>query len=123
VVGVTPYALRLPSYLVALAGSVGLSKWAFAPECVGQLRGVPYAGRVPRRQPWWQTTRTVRQGYWMAGGYLLVGAGELFFGFTSGRWAGRWGGLAVGAGFVLMGAVYLTTAVALRRRQRGTPRL
>jgi hypothetical protein len=90
---------------------------AFGHGCIGQLPAVRDAKRVASTRPWWQTTRTVRQGYWMAGIFLLVGAGQLVT-FPDGGAASKWLQLGTGVLGILLGTGYLMTAIALRRDQR-----
>jgi hypothetical protein len=75
---------------------------------------------MPSARRWWQTTRTVRQGYLLAGLFLLIGAAELAASAGSGG-AVSWAQLAVGLLASLTGVAYFTTALALRRHQRRSP--
>jgi hypothetical protein len=65
-------------------------------------------------------TRTVRQGYWMAGVFLLLGVGQLVTIPGSGP-VSKWLHLGIGVFGILLGTGYLTTAIALRRYQSRTP--
>jgi hypothetical protein len=76
-------------------------------------------GGEPPKRPWWQTTRTVRQGYLLGGGNLILAVGELAL-FVSGTGLHRWLGLVTGLVFLGIAAVYLLSAFALRRRQGTT---
>ena len=90
---------------------------AFGRGHVGQLRAVSDVRGTGR--PWWRTTRTVRQGYWIAGLFLTVGVANLAT-FPGGGSISKWVQLGVGIWGILVATLYLTTAVALRRYQRGT---
>jgi len=70
---------------------------------------------MTEKPPWWQTTKTIRQGLWLGGVFIVVGLGELVPAFL-----GRVNLLKViiGSGFLAMGLVHLSSAVAMRRRQR-----
>jgi hypothetical protein len=91
----------------------------FAREHVGQLRAVSDARDTSSGRPWWRTTRTVRQGYWIAGLFLIVGVTNLAA-FPGGGPVSKWVQLGVGVWGLLLATLYLTTAVALRRYQRDT---
>jgi hypothetical protein len=86
---------------------------------LGQLGSMVDVGGEPPKRPWWQTTRTVRQGYLLGGGNLILAVGELAL-FVSGTGLHRWLGLAIGLVFLVIAAIYLLSAFALRRRQRTT---
>jgi hypothetical protein len=66
--------------------------------------------------PWWQLSRTVRQGYWMGGIFLLVGLWQLVT-FPGGGRVSKWLGLGIGVFATVLGILCLTSAVALRRRE------
>ena len=87
----------------------------FRPERLGQLGVVPDVQRAPSRQPWWQTSRTVWQGFVQAGSFLALGTLQLLVPFPHGP-----GGLhlASGLGFVLLGLACLLSTIALRRYRR-----
>lgn len=69
------------------------------------------------RKPWWQLAKTVRQGYLMSGGYLVVAVGALIVSVTGSgspvaarMFAILWLGFSIWC---------LVSTVALRRRQQG----
>lgn len=68
-------------------------------------------------KPWWQLTKTVRQGFVMSG--LSAGAGLLMLvaGFTEPSLV--W---IPGVYCLLLSALYLASAVAIRRRERARAR-
>ena len=74
------------------------------------------ADRPAGKGPWWQTARTVRQGFWMAGVFLALGVGQLAILPGSGP-ISRWVHLGIGVGSILVGTAYLATTIALRRQQ------
>jgi impB/mucB/samB family len=92
---------------------------AFGPEYVGYPRAVSDVRGASSGRPWWRTTRTVRQGYWLAGVFLIVGVTNLVA-FPGGGSVSKWVQLGLGVLGLLMATLYLTTAVALRRYQRDT---
>jgi hypothetical protein len=65
------------------------------------------------RKPWWQLTKTVRQGYVGSGLYAIAGLFNLVAGLTVNVW------MLVAAVFFLVAApLSLVSALALRRRER-----
>lgn len=76
--------------------------------------------------PWWKTTNTARQGFMLGAIYVFVGLGELVLlavGLTNGYAAHAW--LLVSVLYwllapvcLLLGIVYLTSALTLLRRER-----
>ena len=72
---------------------------------------------MSERSPWCQTTKTVRQGLWLGCGFAVVGLSDLVLAGT-----GRVNlpMLIIGAGFLAIGLTHLTSAVAMRRRQRSS---
>ena len=77
-------------------------------------------GPTAQRRPWWQTARTVRQGYACAAFFLVVGLTNLAT-FSGGGQISKWVQLGLGVWGMLLAALYLTTAIALRRYQTCTP--
>ncbi|MCZ7438699.1 hypothetical protein O7598_19970 [Micromonospora sp. WMMC241] len=65
-------------------------------------------------RPWWQTTKTPRQGFVMGGAWLFLGVA--YWAVALGKPIG-WS-VILGALATLLGAFLLTTAVLLRRRLR-----
>jgi hypothetical protein len=117
--------LQCPDSLVSVVG-VGAPSVAnamfvaeLAQAWLGQMGDMVDVGGEPPKRPWWQTTRTVRQGYLLGGGNLILAMGELAL-FVSGTGLHRWLGLAIGLGFLGIAAIYLLSAFALRCRQRTT---
>ena len=65
------------------------------------------------RKPWWQLTKTVRQGYVGSVLYAIAGLFNLVAGLTVNVW------MLLSAVFFLVAApLYLVSALALRRRAR-----
>ena len=62
-------------------------------------------------KPWWQITRTARQGFVMGTLWIVLGLVGLLVAHTPGF-------LAVSATWLALGGGYLVAAVALRRRER-----
>lgn len=73
-------------------------------------------------KPWWQLTKTVRQGYVGSGFNAIAGLFNLAAGLTVNVWL-----LVSAALFLVAAPLYLASALALRRRERsgadplGTP--
>jgi hypothetical protein len=67
------------------------------------------------KPPWWQTTKTVRQGLLLGGGSFVLGLGELVCGVTGTASAWR---LILAAGLLAIGMAHLGSAAAMRKRQR-----
>jgi hypothetical protein len=61
----------------------------------------------------------VRQGYWIAGLFLIVGVTNLVT-FPGGGPVSKWLQLSLGVWSILIAALYLTTTIAFRRHQRNT---
>jgi hypothetical protein len=61
----------------------------------------------------------VRQGYWTAAIFLLIGVGQLVT-FPGGGPGSKWLHLGIGVFGILLGTGHLTSAVALGRYQRRT---
>jgi hypothetical protein len=72
---------------------------------------------MSEKSPWWQTTKTVRQGLWLGCGFALLGLSELVLAGT-----GRVNlpMLITGAGFSAIGLAHLTSAVTMRKGQRSS---
>ncbi len=69
--------------------------------------------RKSARKPWWQTTKTARQGFMMATLCAVLGLAALLASTVG------WAHILVAAMVWLpMAGVYLVTAIALRRRER-----
>jgi hypothetical protein len=66
---------------------------------------------VAAGRPWWQVTKTARQGFVMGAFWVVLGSVGLLVAHTPGL-------LAVSAVWLAVGGGYLVTAVALRRRER-----
>jgi hypothetical protein len=71
------------------------------------------AGQKRRKRPWWQLTKTARQGFIAGPCWLAFGLAFLLAGAAAG-----YGGWPVGFFYLAGGACYLASAVALRRRER-----
>lgn len=73
---------------------------------------------VPRsaRKPWWQTTRTARQGFTAAALFGLLGLAALVASVVA--WPSLWIGAVI---WLPLGAVHLASAVAVRRRELSHP--
>lgn len=75
--------------------------------------------RMSRKLPWWQTTKTVRQGLLLGGVFAVIGLGDVVLAATG---AANFWMLIIGAGFFAMGAAHLTSAIAMRKRQQPAAR-
>lgn len=83
---------------------------------------------MPSGTPWWKTTNTARQGFTLGAIYVFFGLTELVLlmvGLTNGYPAHAWLLLLLpvlywllGPVCLLLGIVYLASALALRRRER-----
>ena len=69
------------------------------------------------KPPWWQTTKTARQGLWLGCGFIVVGSGELVLTVTgqTSPWM-----LIISAGFLAIGLAHLGSSVAMRYRLRSS---
>lgn len=64
--------------------------------------------------PWWQLTKSIRQGYLMTGCSAVIGASDLMAGLVVGNpWL-----LGTGAWFLALTVLYLASTLWLRRRER-----
>ena len=83
-----------------------------------QTRSSSPCGGLSEKSPWWQTTKTVRQGMWLGCGFAVVGLSEVTLAAI-----GRVNlpMLIIGAGFLAIGLTHLTSVVAVRRQQRSKP--
>ncbi len=72
---------------------------------------------MSKKYPWWQTTKTVRQGLWLGGAFTVAGLSDVVLAAT-----GRVNLLMViiGGCFLAIGLIHLTSAAAMRRRQRSS---
>ena len=69
------------------------------------------------KHPWWQMTKTSRQGFWMAGLYaapVLICCLLLLAGIDVG-----WGVRIVAGWFTAMALAYVASSLAMRRSTRG----
>ncbi len=64
------------------------------------------------KQPWWQTTRTPKPGFWLGGFWLLFG---LYKWLTLDPDDGL--SLTMACLFTLLGAAYVASSIALLRRR------
>ena len=83
----------------------------FLDEVLDERRAAARSARSGRR-PWWQMTRTVRQGFVMSAAYLVFAAIMLAIALGTST---AYGFLAAGWG-LLMSVLRLLSALALRRR-------
>jgi hypothetical protein len=72
---------------------------------------------MSRKSPWWQTTKTVRQGLLLGGGFVVLGLSELVLTVTGA--ASAWL-LVIAVGFLAIGGAHLASAAAMRKRQGST---
>jgi hypothetical protein len=70
---------------------------------------------VAAGKPWWQVTKTPRQGFLLGGMWTLLGLGQLLFGLSGG---GHVVSLVIGALWLVLAVGYLASAAALFRRER-----
>jgi hypothetical protein len=70
---------------------------------------------MSEKSPWWQTTKTVRQGLWLGCGFAIAGLIEVAF---AGTGQVNLPIVIGGAGFLTIGLGHLASAIAMRRRQR-----
>ena len=72
---------------------------------------------MSEKSPWWQKTKTVRQGVWLGCGFAIAGLSEVTLAAI-----GRVNlpMLIIGAGFSAIGLTHLTSVAAVRRRQRAS---
>jgi hypothetical protein len=66
-------------------------------------------------KPWWQMTKTPRQGFILSAVYLVIGLGEMVSGLIP---SVRVWNLVIGGSFVALGVVLLAGTVVLYRRVR-----
>jgi hypothetical protein len=74
---------------------------------------------MSRKLPWWQTTKTVRQGLLLGGMFAVIGLSEAVLAATG---AASFWMLIIGAGFFAIGPAHLTSAIAIRKRQQSAAR-
>jgi uncharacterized membrane protein len=65
-------------------------------------------------RPWWQAAGSPRLGFAMGGAYLVIGAGGLLLDVLGGT--SDWWWWFVGSGWLVLGVIYLSSAVAMKRR-------
>jgi hypothetical protein len=69
------------------------------------------------KPPKWRLTRTPRQGYLLAAVWLIIGVTQLAA-FWGGGSVSRWLMFGVGLFGTILGAGYLLTTLAVRRREQ-----
>ena len=72
---------------------------------------------MPEKSLWWQTTKTVRQGLWLGCGFTVVGLSEVVLGAVGGVNLPM---VIIGAGFLAIGLIHLTSVAVTRRRRRSS---
>ena len=72
---------------------------------------------MSEKPPWRQTTKTVRLWMWAGCGLAVVGLSDVVVASIGRVDLLR---LIIGAGFLAIGLIHLTSAVAMRRRQRSS---
>lgn len=66
-------------------------------------------------RPWWQMTRTARQGFIMGTWWAVLGLSALLYGVFGRAYAGV---IIASAVWLALAGAYLVTSVALRQRER-----
>lgn len=113
---------QYPRSLVSVAGVAGLRVTTTTADELahGRAGQLGHMADVSPKPPKWRMTRTLRQGYLLAAVWLIIGLPQLVTFWASGSFS-RWLRLGVGVFATILGAGYLVTTLALRRRGLGSP--
>ncbi|MBX9246433.1 hypothetical protein ICW40_16695 [Actinotalea ferrariae] len=66
------------------------------------------------KPPWWQATRTARQGFVLSGFYAVIGLVQLYLALTDDEVSGR--SVFLASIWLFLAAVYVTSSIAAHRR-------